>query len=99
MTLFDNKPLERDIQPDIIEDARLLGWDAHKVHREAQNGYPDIQCTRKVGDLLEGVLIETKRHDGRAGVQQLKRHKELRAAGWKVYICTDPRAARDLLRR
>lgn len=96
----DLDELERDIQPDIMEDAILLGWDCRKVHDEGARGYPDLQCTRPVGKLMEGLLLEIKRPlTPKARRQQYKRHAELRAAGWKVHVVSDRMAARELLRR
>lgn len=84
--------------------ARAAGWFVDKIMRTAANGFPDRFYARcHAGDRCEHcgrgrvVLIEWKKKGEEATAQQLKRHRELRAAGLEVYVVDSKMTANKIL--
>lgn len=63
--------------------AESCGWFQDKIMRTSRGGFPD-RFFAKAGEV---VLVEFKRADGGSlQPNQVKRHKELRAAGVRVEL-------------
>jgi hypothetical protein len=86
--------LERDIETPAMEFAMQHGWFQEKIVRAGRRGFPDRFVARE-GEIL---LLEFKRPNGEARVQQAKRHRELRAAGVKVIVVDTLAQAKRILR-
>lgn len=81
------------VQNPVMDYARKTGWLAWRMQIMGRNGCPDAFFF-KGGQL---VMIEFKRPGKSPTPQQLKRHKELRAAGFEVYVVDDPEVGKRLL--
>jgi hypothetical protein len=83
---------ETPVQSFALAEGRRWGWESHKMVSETRRGYPDCQFTKShptVAGAMLGILIETKATGETARLQQQKRHRELRQAGWEVHVSDD----------
>lgn len=83
----------KDVEQPLREYAISRGWLFEKVTSASRKGWPDRFAVRK-GRV---VLIELKRPGEEPNVQQLKRHRELRAYGLEVVWFNDLEAAKAFL--
>jgi len=81
------------VQKPVVRYAKRLGWLAWKMKIEGINGCPDYWFFR--GGVT--VIIEFKAPSKEPTVQQCRRRKELRAAGFHVHVIDNPDAGRTLL--
>lgn len=78
---------EDTIEKYLITTIEVLGGGCYKFVVPGRRGYPDRICKLPGGDAF---LIEVKRPKGGVLARlQAEIHKELRAVGWRVYLCKD----------
>ena len=80
-----------DVEQPFVDFAKSRGWICEKVVSLSRKGWPDRFLARK-GHI---VLCEFKAPLKVPGEQQLKRHKELRAAGIEVVWFNDLEKAKE----
>ena len=81
------------VQKPVVKHAKATSWVAWKMKIEGINGCPDYWFF-KAGHLL---IMEFKATGERANAQQVRRHKELREAGFDVHVIDDPARGIELL--
>ena len=81
------------VQKPVVKHAKATGWVAWKMKIEGINGCPDYWFF-KDGHLL---IMEFKATDKEPNAQQVRRHKELREAGFEVHVIDDPARGIELL--
>lgn len=84
---------ETEVEGPARDYAKSRGWYADKIMRTGRKGFPDHFFARK-GRI---ILIEFKRPLEEPTIQQLKRHKELRAHGVEVFVVDNLDDARRIL--
>lgn len=85
---------EATIERRIVKDAKGEGWTVRKVTFPGTRGAPD----RIFGKDGRCMMIEFKRKDGEARLQQLRRQNELKYIfGIEVYMCDNIEHGRLLL--
>lgn len=95
MTNFEvTSELESSIESDAITFAKLHGWWVAKFVSPGKRGVPDRIFIRD-GRV---VFIEFKRGGKEPTVQQLKRHREMRAHGAEVHWVDNLKSAYQILR-
>jgi hypothetical protein len=96
MTTFDKptKPLESDLQADIIDFAHVRGWFCEKVESRSGRGIMDLYALRRG----RHVWIEVKRLGEVPRPQQAKRAREMKAQGAEVYAVDSLDRAREILK-
>jgi hypothetical protein len=60
------------------------------------NGWPDYDWLKKGGEIF---FIEFKAPGGKCSPLQLRRHAQLRALGFRVYVCDSADQARQIIRQ
>lgn len=89
---FEKSVLEIDhIEQPFVSFAESRGWICEKVISLSRKGWPDRFLARN-GRV---VLCEFKAPGVEPGLQQLKRHRELRAAGIEVVWFNDLEKAKE----
>lgn len=79
--------LENVVEQYLIDTVAVLGGMAYKFVVPGVRGYPD-RIVKLPG--VDAFLVETKRPKGGVVARLQKvRHSELRAIGWRVYLCKD----------
>ena len=93
---FFEKPILEidDIEQPAVAYAQRRGWIIEKVVSQSRKGWPDRTCIRK-GRVM---FVEFKRPGGQLSAIQVKRIKELRAAGAEVHVIDNLEAAYELFR-
>lgn len=91
---WTDERLEREIEKPAVAYAVDQGWLEIKIMRANKRGWPDRIFIR----LGIVIFVEFKRPDVEPSKQQQKRHRELRAAGVKVYVIDNLEMAYVLLR-
>lgn len=81
------------VQNPVIKHGRGNGWLVHRMQFIGRRGCPDAWFF-KVGILL---IIEFKAPGKSATLQQTKRHNELRAQGFKVFVIDSAAEGKRLL--
>lgn len=81
------------VQNPVMDYARKTGWLAWRMQIMGRNGCPDAFFF-KDGCL---VIMEFKVPGKKPTPQQLKRHAELRAAGFEVHVVDDPEKGKFIL--
>jgi hypothetical protein len=89
---YESPVLEKDIEREGCDFALLRGWVEFKVTAVGCRGFPDRLYIR-AGVV---VFVEWKRPGEKLNEQQVKRHRELRAAGAKVVVLDNFQAAVEL---
>ena len=84
---------ETEVEGPARDYAKSRGWYADKIMRTGRKGFPDHFFARQ-GRI---ILIEFKRPLEEPTIQQLKRHKELRAHGVEVFVVDNLDDARRVL--
>jgi hypothetical protein len=95
---MSNDQLESEIQSDIMDAAKALGWFVDKIMRCGRKGFPDLYLARQRNGVKQHKLIEVKRPGEEAEPQQKKRHRELRAAGVEVHVVDNVLDAKRILK-
>ncbi len=75
--------LEREVEQVLIRKIRSLGGLCLKFVSPGWQGVPDRLCLLPGGRMF---FVETKRPGAKPRPLQLKRHEELRALGFDVYV-------------
>lgn len=75
--------LEKELQAQAVELARLIGWDGYHTHdsRRSQHGWPDYAFLRE-----RLILVEFKREKTRCTPVQKKWLRKLHNAGIETYV-------------
>lgn len=84
---------ETEVEGPARDYAKSRGWYTDKIMRTGRKGFPDHFFARQ-GRI---ILIEFKRPLEEPTIQQLKRHKELRAHGVEVFVVDNLDDARRVL--
>lgn len=80
--------LERQTESYLIDTIYKLGGMCLKFGVPGVRGYPDRLC--RLPGAADGFFVELKRpKGGRLSKLQPIRHAELRAIGYRVYVCKD----------
>ena len=78
---------ESAIEKYLISTVVSLGGACYKLAVPGKRGYPDQLCKLPRGSAF---VVEVKRpKGGRLAELQKVRHEEMRAVGWRVYVCKD----------
>ena len=85
---------EKDIEKKLVQEIKKSGGMCPKFIAPGYDGMPD-----RIALLPEGhmAFVELKRPGGKPRPLQVKRHKELRALGFRVYVLDDPDKIKSLL--
>jgi hypothetical protein len=79
--------LESPIEKYLVSTIVSLGGACYKLAVPGKRGYPDQLCKLPGGSAF---VVECKRpKGGRVAALQKVRHQEMRAVGWRVYLCKD----------
>ena len=78
---------EWQVESYLLHAVAVLGGKCYKFAVPGVRGYPD-QIVKLPG--VDAFLVELKRpKGGKVAELQKVRHEELRAVGWRVYLCKD----------
>ena len=79
--------LENVVEQYLIDTVAVLGGMTYKFSVPGVRGYPD-RIVKLPG--VDAFLVELKKPKGGVVARLQKvRHEELRAIGWRVYLCKD----------
>lgn len=86
--------LEKEIEGPATRYAEYQGWLEIKIAKSNKRGWPD----RFFGRAGVAIFVEFKRPGEEPSPQQKKRHKELRGAGFRVYVIDNVELAHVVFR-
>jgi hypothetical protein len=86
---------EKDLQKAIMVSCKLRMLFVQKMESRTARGFPDLMVCHDGRVLL--IEVKTPAGTGRLSKLQLKRHRQLRAAGMDVVVVDDPAVAERYL--
>lgn len=91
---YERSERESELQADIIDLARVLGWFAQKVEFRGRTGGMDLICIRRG----RHIWVEVKREGEEARRKQEFVAREMRSFGAEVYLVDTIADARRVLK-
>jgi len=92
MTMSYSPPRESKIEKAGSDYAERRGWFEFKIMAASKNGIPDRFYARRG----RCVFVEWKREKKEPSSRQLRRHREMRAAGLEVHVIDTIEGAYEL---